>query len=116
MKVKHTDEKGKGVFAKKYYAKGKLIMRHEILVIPPNQASKIGKTFLNNYMFFMSKVYFIALGLGSLLNHSAHPNLDYIFQKRTRQIEFYTLCKVKKGEELTIDYEWESYPWERILL
>lgn len=112
MKIKHVAEKGKGVFAPKRYAEGELILRHEILAAPDDEADKLQRTFLDNYMFLINDTYFIALGQGSLLNHSGDPNLYYTFRKRTQQIEFYSLRPIKKGEELTIDYEWDSYPWE----
>ncbi len=113
MKVKHTKDKGNGVFAEKNYPKDKLILRHEILPVPASESAKIQKTFLDNYMFMMGGIFFMALGEGSLLNHCDDPNVYYTFRKKTRQIEFYSLRKIKKGEELTIDYEWDSYPWKK---
>lgn len=112
MRVKHIAEKGKGVFAQKRYVEGELVLCHEILAVPDDEADKIQKTFLDNYLFLINDVYFIALGQGSLINHSADPNLYYTFRKRKQQIEFYALRPIKKGEEFTIDYEWDSYPWE----
>ena len=113
MHVRQTVTKGYGVFAPKAYAKDAMVLRHEILAVPESESSKIQKTFLDSYLFLLGGVYFIALGEGSLLNHSLSPNLYYTFRKKQRQIEFYSLRRIAKGEELTIDYEWESYPWEK---
>ena len=113
MNVRQAGDKGKGVFANKRYAKGALVLSHEILAVPDGKSAKVRETFFDDYMFFIGGVYFLALGEGSLLNHSADPNLYYTFRKKTRRIEFYALRTLRKDEELTIDYEWDSYPWEK---
>lgn len=39
------------------------------------------------------------------LNHSNHPNLDIIDNKSSKYLTFKTNRKIKKGEELTINYK-----------
>ena len=45
-----------------------------------------------------------ALTICQFMNHSYKPNVVYQFDYRNETIEFLTLRSIKKGEELTINY------------
>lgn len=47
----------------------------------------------------------IALGLGSLFNHSDKANVRYNANKEQRQMEYYTVRDIQKGEQLFINYD-----------
>ena len=46
----------------------------------------------------------LALGIGSLFNHSARPNVDYRPDPRACLVRFYAARAVPAGDELTIFY------------
>ena len=85
---------GRGVFAARAFASGEVV--ESCPTVELADADVTGR--LNDYV-----------GLGMLFNHSADPNLEYV-QDDPTTIVFRTVRKVKRGDELTIDYgdEW----WE----
>lgn len=46
----------------------------------------------------------LALGVGSLFNHSKHPNLDYRVDVHSQLIRYIAARSIKAHEELTIFY------------
>ncbi|KZS99472.1 uncharacterized protein LAESUDRAFT_622207, partial [Laetiporus sulphureus 93-53] len=46
----------------------------------------------------------LALGLGSLFNHSQSPNVSYIINTKTESIRYTTMRRIETGEELCIFY------------
>ena len=46
----------------------------------------------------------LALGVGSLFNHSKHPNLDYRIDHNMLTINYSAARDISSGEELTIFY------------
>jgi hypothetical protein len=50
------------------------------------------------------KMYGVVLGYGTLYKHSQTPNLDFAYNKSTRQMHFIAKKSIQKNEELTIDY------------
>jgi SET domain-containing protein len=60
---------------------------------------------LGYYVFdWVRANYAIALGNGSLFNHSYEPNVVYLMRTRSAQIWFQTVRDIEAGEELTINY------------
>jgi len=47
----------------------------------------------------------IALGFGSLYNHSTHPNAEFIPDYSDDTIIFTALRDIAAGEEITVDYQ-----------
>ncbi|HNE48113.1 MAG TPA: SET domain-containing protein-lysine N-methyltransferase, partial [Saprospiraceae bacterium] len=52
----------------------------------------------------------IALGYGSLYNHSYNPNARYEVDFDEEVIRFYTLSTIKAGGEITVNYngDWQD--------
>ena len=46
----------------------------------------------------------IALGFGSIYNHSSKPNITYKIKPKEKLIEFIALDDIKKDDELTFNY------------
>jgi len=46
----------------------------------------------------------IALGFGSLYNHSIKPNAYYLMNNDNQTIDFYSLSHIRPHEEITINY------------
>ncbi len=46
----------------------------------------------------------LALGFGSMYNHSYQPNVAYKIKAKTKSIEFVALKNIKKNEEIVVNY------------
>jgi len=104
IEVKHTKGKGRGVFARTLIPEGTVFERVPLLVIPAKEILDCdhGKMLLG-YIFEYKKQVALALGYGSLYNHSYNPNARY--DDAGRQIkEFSALRDIQPGEEITINY------------
>ncbi|MEY2914304.1 MAG: hypothetical protein RLZZ184_3613 [Cyanobacteriota bacterium] len=87
---RETETKGRGIFAQQDFAKGDLIERAAVIVIPKQQVKLITKTVLLNYYFgWHGESGAIGLGFASLFNHSYHI-IAYKY--------------IRKGQEITINY------------
>lgn len=78
-----------------------------IIEIPESEVDVIHHTELHDYYFVwgeQDEKAAIALGYGSLYNHSYSPNANYIFDLDAQTIEFFALKKIKAGKEITINY------------
>lgn len=107
--IKDTGKYGKGLFATRDIPKDELIEVSPVLISPKNEWKYLKKTILFNYCFYWGekKDTAIALGYGSLFNHSYTPNVTYDYNDQNLTIEFYTIDDIKLGAELTINYNGE---------
>lgn len=65
----------------------------------------IRQTVLQDHVFEWGRTRMaLALGQGSLYNHSADPNAHGEPRLRDRVIQFTAARPIKRGEEITIDY------------
>ena len=104
IEVKNIKGKGRGVFARKLIPEGTIFERVPLLVIPSKEILECDHgTLLLGYVFEYKKQVALALGYGSLYNHSYNPNARY--DDAGRQIkEFSALRDIHPGEEITINY------------
>jgi len=101
VKVKKIKGKGRGVFAQKNIEEGTIIEKVPLLVMPEED---IYDAFLADYVFEWGKdTVAIALGSGSLYNHSYDPNARYQ-DVGTKAKEYVAVRDIQKGEEITINY------------
>lgn len=80
MEVKKTNNMGFGVFATKNYCADEIIEDCNVIELDATDTNIIDKTKLYNYYFSWDKDgngSAIALGNGSLYNHSYKPNAKY---------------------------------------
>ncbi len=107
VEIKNTERKGRGVFATRDFREGDLIETCHIIECPEQDTEFVDRTFLYNYYFNWgpkrNKVA-IALGYGSLYNHSYEPNGVYTKDFERKLIIFKCLKPIKKGEEITVLY------------
>lgn len=97
---------GRGVFAKVEIAKGEIIERCPIIEISQNDIS-FTRSHLATYFFYFGKQKeraALALGFGSIYNHSKKPNAKFKIKPADMIIEFVALKNVKIGAEITFDY------------
>jgi hypothetical protein len=107
IEVRGAGKKGRGVFALSDIAKGAIIERCPVIVLSPEDCKKIDPTELYNYYFGWGeddKSAAIALGFGSIYNHSYQPNAVYEKELETREIVFRALRSIQAGEEILTNY------------
>jgi uncharacterized protein len=102
--IAESPGKGRGVFAGQPIPAGALIERAPVIVIPTGQWERVDKTVLFDYFFAWGDHSAIALGYGSLYNHSYQPNARHVKLLAQQIIEFYTLRTIAPGEEILINY------------
>lgn len=98
---------GRGVFANSEIKSGELIERCPIIEIPSCELERLESGILMNYVYFFGKKkekLLIALGFGSIYNHNYIPNAVYKIKSKKKIIEFVAIAKIKKGEEITVNY------------
>ena len=104
IEVKRIKGKGLGVFARRSIRKGDVIERVPVLVVPlADLENGAGETVIANYCFGWGEKAALALGYGSLYNHSYRPNARYD-DVGPRTKEFTALRDIAPGEEITVNY------------
>ncbi|HEX8203993.1 MAG TPA: SET domain-containing protein [Isosphaeraceae bacterium] len=102
IEVKRIQGKGRGVFARRLIRKGAIIERVPVIVLPAEEV--VGGTTLANYSFQWGRGQAaLALGYGSLYNHSYRPNARY-WDVGPQTKEFTALRDIVPGEEITVNY------------
>jgi uncharacterized protein len=107
LAVEHFPGKGRGVVAQRAFRAGETIERPPVIVIPREQVALIRETRLVSYYYEWGedcRQGAIALGYGSLYNHSYQPNARFVFRENEECLEFIALRDIQPGEEITINY------------
>lgn len=105
IEVRRTARKGRGVFAKSFIPCDTVFERAPVLVMPAWEVlGTTDDTVLSHYLFEWGKnTVALALGYGSLYNHSYSPNARY--EDEGSQIKAYVAVRdIHPGEEITINY------------
>ena len=111
VRVSSIPGKGRGVVATRPIAEAEVILRNPVLVIPGEEWDHLQHTVVSRYCFSWHDTRddsAIALGVGSLLNHSYQPNACAYTSRRERLIEIVALRDIEVHEEITINYNPES--------
>jgi SET domain-containing protein len=105
IEVKRVKGKGRGVFARRLIRKGELIEKVPMIVFPAEEfETGLSGTRLANYCFAWGRgTVALALGYGSIYNHSYRPNARYD-DVGPRTKTFTALRDIKPGEEITVNY------------
>jgi uncharacterized protein len=102
-----SDLGGRGVFTAAPIFKNDLIEVCPVIVLNDGDVTHIDKTALYDYYFQWGddqKGCVIALGYGSLYNHTAPSNADYFMDYDEQTIEIRAERDIEAGEEITINY------------
>ena len=107
IEVKQIKGKGRGVFARRLICDGEVIERVPVLVLPVGETrSDSGLTRMAVYFFEWGRgTVAVALGYGSLYNHSYQPNARYDESGQTKV--FRAIRDIAPGEEITVNYNGE---------
>src|SRR4051794_25229675 len=105
VEIRNAKGKGRGVFARRVIKKGEEIERVPVLVMPVKEVQNgLDWTTLGTYCFLWEKgKVAVALGYGSLYNHSYRPNARYDDLGRQTKV-FSALRDIGAGEEITVNY------------
>jgi len=105
IEVRRSPGKGRGVFARRQIRAGEVIERVPVLVVPADEITNgSGWTNLGSYCFVWNRnTVALALGYGSLYNHSYRPNARYDDQGQRTKV-FTALRDIEPGEEITVNY------------
>lgn len=106
LEVKPTRKCGRGLFATRKIKKGEIV---EISPVIELEAADSKYTWLNCYVFGWTndRTHVLALGLGSLFNHSCRPNVTYnpVFSNQT--LIFVASRDILKGHQCFINYGYD---------
>jgi SET domain-containing protein len=105
IEVRRIKGKGRGVFARRLIRKGEVIERVPMLVLPAGETEDT--SVLSNYCFAWGRnTIALALGYGSIYNHSYRPNARY--DDVGPQTKLFTALKdIHAGQEITVNYNGE---------
>ena len=98
---------GRGVYAKKSISKGEVIENCPIINVSENDAAILTESILATYFFYFGKKkeqLAVALGFGSIYNHSHRPNAKYKINPLKKTIDFIALKDIKRDDEIMINY------------
>jgi SET domain-containing protein len=106
IEVKRVRGKGRGVFARRPIEAGEVIETCPVLVLPAGAVEDVPAG-IGGYVFEWGRGQLaLALGYGSLYNHSYRPNACYVdLAGRTK--EFTAIRDIAAGEEITVNYNGE---------
>ena len=93
---------GRGVFAAQSFDAGDVVEDCPVLLVATDAVVAIG---LDGYCFeWDGERYALALGYGSLYNHSWDPNARYDQDHGASLVSYSALRSIAPGEEITINY------------
>lgn len=105
--IAHTEKMGRGVFTKKEIPANTIIESAPVIVMSAEDRKLIDQTLLHDYIFEWGEQCercCMALGMVPIYNHSYHSNCEYYMDFDSDMIVIKTVREIKKGEELTINY------------
>jgi len=95
---------GTGVFASRSFEADEVIEQCPVLVVPPDHATRVSTTTLGDYVYEWEGGYAVALGFGSLYNHSRTPAARYEMAYDLEEIHVVAVRPIEADEEITINY------------
>lgn len=95
---------GAGVFATRAFAPGEVIEHCPVLVISDEDEENIAGTVLDGYCYTWEGGMALALGFGSLYNHSSTPNARYWTMPEEGLLEVVAHLAIEAGDEICINY------------
>jgi SET domain-containing protein len=97
--------KGRGIVTRRPIPSRTIIDISPILLFPTEEYNQHGQfTQLDHYTYRWQGGMALALGLGSMFNHSNKPNVGFQRDFPNKVIRYSTLREIEEGEELCISY------------
>lgn len=104
-KIVHLPKKGRGLVSVRKIMKGELIEKCELIFLNNQEISKSIESYVYEYN---KKLVAIALGNGSLINHSDEPNCEFYFNYELKLLVIKAIKNISPREELTINYGYSN--------
>ncbi|MFN8315197.1 MAG: SET domain-containing protein [Chitinophagales bacterium] len=100
--------KGRGVFTDQFIEADSIVEIAPVIILNEKDSKILAETELFYYNFqWGKKKTAMALGYGSIYNHSYSPNCKYVAFHKEGFLHFITLRDIEAGEELTINYNFD---------
>ncbi len=99
---------GRGVASIHHIPTESIIESCPVIMLSSADTQVIHSTRLHDYYFLWDtdqKTSAIALGYGSLYNHSESPNADYVLNDETQEIQFFAIKDIEAGDQILINYQ-----------
>ena len=105
IEVKRIKGKGRGVFARRLIKKGEVVEKVPMIVMTAKEYEEdLSGSRLSNYCFAWGRDQVaLALGYGSIYNHSFSPNARYEDVGPQTKV-FVAMRVIEPGEEITVNY------------
>ena len=104
-----------GVFAQSEIKQWETIEICPIILLNQEDTETIDQTHLYNYYFSWEYQWSaLALGYGSLYNHSYSPNARYQKDFANQTIHFLAIQDINRGEEITVNYNGDPLDQEKV--
>jgi hypothetical protein len=108
LRVGRSSIHGTGVFANRRFEPDDVIERCPVLTLSGPDADAVVDTVLGNYVYEWEHGYALALGYGSLYNHSHQPSARYEMDYDHDEIHVVARRRIRRGEEITISYNGDA--------
>lgn len=98
---------GRGVFARTPIKKGEIIERCPVIPLSPEETAMTTEGTLITYLYYFGpkkERALVALGFGSIYNHTEAPNALYSENEKEQVIEFIATRNIQTDEEITVNY------------
>lgn len=109
--VRAAGTKGRGVFAKRNFRAGEVVETAPAIFLDEADWRANEALTLGDYIFKSPTGYLLALGAGSLYNHSFAPNA--LWDCNDSVIQFRAAKAIRRGEEILVDYGWADEEYSR---
>ena len=111
--IQKSAGKGRGVFTNEIIDANVIIEESPVIVMSTADRFLLDKTLLHDYIFewgVNKDKCCMALGFVPVYNHSYKSNCEYFMDYEDESIQIKTIRPIKKGEELTINYngDWDD--------
>ena len=112
--IKHTEEKGRGVFALEDIPAYQCIETAAVIVMTTQERVLLDQTLLHDYIFEWTpngeQQCIMALGNVPIYNHSYASNAEYAMDYEAQTISIMSVRPIVAGEEITINYngDWNN--------
>lgn len=103
------------LIAAKDLKKGEVIERCPVILVDIKDEHHLDAISIKEYYFEWNKKFdAVALGYGSLYNHSYDANANFSLDYRNKMIVFKAVKDIKEGEEIFINYNGEPLSTKKI--
>jgi len=106
--IEEVENKGRAVFSSSDIPEGSTIEICPVILLNEDDREIIHRTSLHDYYFIwdLEKLNAaIALGYGSIYNHSSKANAEFEILFDSKEIKIFAIKDIPAGEEITINYQ-----------